>query len=40
MQDKMIFYTHPWSRGRVTRWMLEECQADYQTEVLEYGGLP
>ncbi len=37
MQDKMIFYTHPWSRGRVTRWMLEECQADYQTEILEYG---
>ncbi|PIE00689.1 MAG: glutathione S-transferase [Thiothrix nivea] len=36
MQDKIIFYTHPWSRGRVTRWMLEECQANYQTEVLEY----
>lgn len=33
----IIFYTHPWSRGRVTRWMLEECQADYTTKVLEYG---
>lgn len=33
----LIFYTHPWSRGRIVRWMLEECGADYQTEVLEYG---
>lgn len=33
---KMTFYTHPWSRGRVTRWMLEECEADYDTQVLEY----
>lgn len=37
MQDTITFYTHPWSRGRVTRWMLEECAANYQTEVLEYG---
>lgn len=36
MKDELIFYTHPWSRGRVTRWALEECQADYQTHVLEY----
>lgn len=33
----LTFYTHPWSRGRTVRWMLEECEANYQTEVLEYG---
>lgn len=37
MQDEIIFYTHPWSRGRIARWMLEECAVNYQTEVLEYG---
>lgn len=36
MQDNLIFYTHPWSRGRVTRWMLEECEANYDTQVVEY----
>lgn len=34
--NNITFYTHPWSRGRVTRWMLEECEANYQTEILEY----
>lgn len=33
---ELIFYTHPWSRGRIARWMLEECEANYQTQVLEY----
>lgn len=37
MSNELIFYTHPWSRDRVTRWMLEECEANYQTKVLEYG---
>ncbi|MEA3010765.1 MAG: glutathione S-transferase, partial [Sphingomonadales bacterium] len=32
----LIFYTHPQSRGRVVRWMLEEAGADYETVVLGY----
>ncbi|NCO19685.1 MAG: glutathione S-transferase family protein [Gammaproteobacteria bacterium] len=31
------FYTHPRSRGRMIRWMLEETGADYETVVLGYG---
>ena len=39
MTDKTLtFYTHPMSRGRIARWMLEETGADYETELLEYGG--
>lgn len=33
----LTFYTHPQSRGRTARWMLEECGAPYDTVVLEYG---
>ena len=32
----LIFYTHPQSRGRIIRWMLEETGADYETMVLGY----
>jgi glutathione S-transferase len=35
--SELIFYTHPMSRGRVVRWMLEEVGEPYQTEVLDYG---
>lgn len=38
MQDEVIFYTNPQSRGRLVRWMLEEVSAPYRTEVLEYDG--
>jgi glutathione S-transferase len=38
MNDPIILYTHPWSRGRMARWMLEECGADYEVQVLQYGG--
>jgi len=38
MSNPIVFYTHPQSRGRTVRWMLEECGLDYQTELLEYGG--
>ncbi|SHF93210.1 glutathione S-transferase [Microbulbifer donghaiensis] len=38
MQDEVMFYTNPQSRGRTTRWMLEEVSAPYRTEILEYGG--
>lgn len=34
---EMTFYTHPWSRGRIVRWMLEEVGADYDVVVKEFG---
>ncbi len=37
MNHQLVFYTHPRSRGRTVRWMLEECQLSYQTKLLEYG---
>lgn len=37
MTDRLMFYTNPMSRGRIARWMLEECQADYDTVIVEYG---
>lgn len=33
----LALYTHPQSRGRMARWMLEECGATYDTVLLEYG---
>lgn len=33
----LILYTHPDSRGRVARWMLEEVGAPYQVQVIEFG---
>jgi glutathione S-transferase len=33
----LVFYTNPQSRGRIVRWMLEECGATYQTEIVPYG---
>ncbi|MCP5425346.1 MAG: glutathione S-transferase family protein [Gammaproteobacteria bacterium] len=32
----LIFYTHPWSRGRIVRWMLEETGVPYRQVLLEY----
>ncbi|KMO37396.1 glutathione S-transferase [Methylobacterium variabile] len=37
MSDELVFYTHPMSRGRIVRWMLEEVGASYRTEVVGYG---
>ncbi|MDX3906466.1 MAG: glutathione S-transferase family protein [Pigmentiphaga sp.] len=37
MNDELVFYTHPMSRGRIVRWMLEEVGQPYRTEVLEFG---
>jgi glutathione S-transferase len=37
MAEELVFYTHPMSRGRIVRWMLEELGQPYRTEVLEYG---
>jgi glutathione S-transferase len=36
MTDELVFYTHPQSRGRIVRWMLEEIGRPYRTELLEY----
>lgn len=37
MNDELVFYTNPMSRGQIARWMLEEVGAEYRTEVLQYG---
>ncbi|MCA0326447.1 MAG: glutathione S-transferase family protein [Proteobacteria bacterium] len=37
MTEAITLYTHPWSRGRIARWMLEECGAHYDVNVLQYG---
>lgn len=37
MADSVIFYTHPMSRGRIVRWMLEEVGHPYETKVVSYG---
>ena len=37
MTAQLTFYTNPMSRGRVTRWMLEETGLPYDTVVLDYG---
>lgn len=36
MNQELVFYTNPQSRGRIVRWMLEEVGHPYQTQVLEY----
>ena len=38
MADELVFYTHPMSRGRTARWMLEEVGRPYRTEILEFEG--
>jgi len=37
MSSQITFYTHPQSRGRLTRWMLEETGLPYDTRLIEYG---
>jgi glutathione S-transferase len=36
MSDELVFYTHPMSRGRIVRWMLEEVAAPYRTEIMDF----
>lgn len=35
--DGLILYTHPMSRGRIARWMLEEVCTPYEVVTLDYG---
>lgn len=35
--ESLTFYTHPMSRGRVSRWMLEEIGLPYGEVILDYG---
>lgn len=35
----LTLYTHPQSRGRIARWMLEEIGQPYDTVVLDYAAL-
>lgn len=37
MTAALTLYTHPMSRGRIARWMLEETGKPYDTVVLDYG---
>ena len=37
MTEDLVLYTHPMSRGRIVRWLLEELGQDYRTELLDVG---
>ncbi len=36
MSMDLTLYTHPMSRGRIARWMMEEVGQPYETEILEF----
>ncbi|KQT34647.1 glutathione S-transferase [Sphingomonas sp. Leaf412] len=36
----LTFYTHPMSRGRIARWMLEESGAPYDTVLIDWDDKP
>lgn len=37
MTNDLTLYSHPQSRGRIARWMLEETGAPYKVEYMGYG---
>ena len=39
MTDELVFYTHPMSRGRIVRWMLEEAGQPYRTVLVDYAAM-
>jgi glutathione S-transferase len=36
MSEDLVLYTHPMSRGRIARWMLEEVGQPYWAEILTF----
>ena len=34
---ELVLYTHPWSRGQIARWMLEEVGRPYRQVLLDFG---
>ena len=36
MSDQLVFYTHPMSRARIVRWMLEEVGAPYEVRSIDF----
>jgi glutathione S-transferase len=36
---ELVLYSNPMSRGRITRWMLEEVGQPYRVEVVDYAAL-
>jgi glutathione S-transferase len=36
MDDDLLLYSNPASRGRIARWMLEETGRPYRVETLDY----
>ncbi|KTT74084.1 glutathione S-transferase family protein [Sphingomonas endophytica] len=36
----LTFFTHPMSRGRIARWMLEEIGEPYETVLVDWNGKP
>ena len=39
MSDPLVFYTHPMSRGRIIRWLMEEVGQPYETQVLDFAAM-
>ena len=39
MSDQLVFYTHPMSRGRIIRWLMEEVGQPYETQVLDFAAM-
>lgn len=37
MTDELVLYTHPMSRGRIARWMMEEIGRPYRAEIVDFG---
>lgn len=37
MSSELVLYTHPMSRGRIARWMLEEVGEPYTAEIVGFG---
>ena len=37
MDNDLVLYTHPMSRGRIARWMMEELGQPYRAEIVGFG---